>query len=387
MKNDATPWAPVAWDLDAQRYRIFALVVLAVALGLRMYTLITEPIPMLWDDSGTYLYHSQAGFGSAWDRPLGYSWFLRILRAISPDLRLIVGAQAVLGIISTAIFGRTVLLLRPQARAASLLVMLLVAIWPSNLLLEQHVLTEPLFLTLVGCGLYALLRARGEDSLLWAGGAGLFWAIAVVVRAQGLYYLPVLALFLLLSGRRHLGAAVVFLVAAALPLAAYSHRYFRPAFGEYGIVASGGIIRFDSMIQVIRPEHAPDTRSADFIRRHMKNWQYSPYTSSGRITYGENSPILAARDELGLDLENGDLNRWAGEVAWRALRDHPFHLVKFGLRNLWITLAVRDMNFFQKPLSSADHSRRAVEAVYGVDASRWHELVDFAPKPLEPLRN
>jgi hypothetical protein len=118
----------------------------------------------------------------------------------------------------------------------------------------------------------------------------------------------------------------------------------------------------------------------------MKNWQYPPNTGYGRIALGADNLLGTAEKEVGLKLANGDLNRWAGAIGWRAIRHHPLHFLQVGLRNSSITLRQRDMQFFQKPLDAPSHSRRWAASVYGVDASRWDERVHFAWTSLEPLK-
>ncbi len=63
-----------------------------------------QPEPRVWFDTGTYLFCSLPGAAPALDRQQGYSWFLRGLRAISADLRLIQATQLALSLITALLF-------------------------------------------------------------------------------------------------------------------------------------------------------------------------------------------------------------------------------------------------------------------------------------------
>ncbi len=168
---------------------------------------------------------------------------------------------------------------------------------------------------------------------------------------------------------------------AGLPLVFYSEFYFKPQYQTHGIVAFAGVLEFVAMVRVIRPEAASDPKSAEFIQRHMADWNYRPNESSGNIIWGPNSPIELARTELNLPSPVA-VDRWAGVIGRKAIIDYPFEFLRIGLRNIPIALTTQDIEYMQKRWNPGEYLWKAFHSVYGVDVSSWPERVRFALKPL-----
>jgi len=110
-----------------------------------------------------------------------------------------------------------------------------VALYPPLVWHSVHLMTEPLFISLTLATLYALLRARRKSPVFWAVAAGLAVGLAALSRSVILGFVPLAGVWLWwMQGRRRLAvaAALVFWVAAAVPMAPWWSRNYR-LFGRF----------------------------------------------------------------------------------------------------------------------------------------------------------
>jgi 4-amino-4-deoxy-L-arabinose transferase-like glycosyltransferase len=102
------------------------------------------------------------------------------------------------------------------------------AVWPSLVLWNAALLTEPLFLVLELGAVLAALAARDRRSLAWAAGAGVLAGVAALARSNGILLVAVLAVAVwTLRPRlrvRSLAAPAVLLAASALTIAPWTIR-------------------------------------------------------------------------------------------------------------------------------------------------------------------
>lgn len=168
-------------------------------------------------------------------RPAGYSAFLRLLPleghlAVAPFVQHLLGLAT--AVILYVLLGR--LGVRRWVAAAATMPLLLD---PLLLNLEQHVLTEALFLFLtVAC--VALVLWRPRPTMVLAGAAGLLCGLAVLTRSGGLLIIVplLLAVLLLRGGIKGAGALIaLFLV----PLVAYAF-WFSSYHGTFGLTSTKG---------------------------------------------------------------------------------------------------------------------------------------------------
>ncbi len=194
------------------------LPVLVVAAGLRLATAIAYRPALFFSDSWAYLGAAYTDWpvGFITDRPSGYPLALKALSLLGHHLAVVTTAQHLAGL-TTGVLAYTLMVRLGVGRwvaAAAAAVILLDA---SAIALEQHVMAETFFGLALMVGVFLAAGTRPGPANLAASGASL--AVACLVRAAGLFALPVLALFLLHAGGRRAIAAA--LLGFAAPLACY----------------------------------------------------------------------------------------------------------------------------------------------------------------------
>ena len=245
--------APTPTDAaDVERSRglgghwLFALLFTA-GVVLRIVTFLAYRPALLYIDSMSYLANIDVLRPSG-ARPIGYSIFLRPVLALSGgDVRIVPLLQHGLGLALAV--GAYLLLLRATARRwVAALATAPVLLDAYQLQIEQNVLSETLFVTMVVVGLVLVVDGAGrprawDRRLLTAAAAGLLLGMAVPVRLIGQFVVVPCAAYLLLeAGRRwshRIVAAALFTVLFALPVLAYM-AYFQSWTGDFALTPVGG---------------------------------------------------------------------------------------------------------------------------------------------------
>lgn len=191
-----------------RRYLRMAWPVIAVALALRLLLAVTVPVSLVHDHVA---YHGYAmrlldtgelttpdGRPTAY-RPIGYPGFVAAVYAVAgPSPRAVRLAQALLSAAFLLPMGWAAF--RLHSLSASRLLLWIGALYPSEALGVLGMMSEPLFLALLGGVIAALLPwLRGEQSALAARAfwlrlviAGLLGGMLGLVKAYGLAFAPLL---------------------------------------------------------------------------------------------------------------------------------------------------------------------------------------------------
>src|SRR6185437_207670 len=202
-----------------RRHWLFATILL-VAFILRIIVTFAYRPALIFPDSVDYLARANDLTPMAW-HPLGYSFFLRLLRPIG-DITAVVVTQHLLVLVDGVLL--YILLLRfgvTRWLAALGVAPLLLDAFQLNA--EQWVLSEAWFETLLTAGLVVLLwNARPR---LWqCGVAGILFTLTAVTRFDGAIVL-VPALVYVIVRRVGILRIVTLVLAVALPIVAYAAWY------------------------------------------------------------------------------------------------------------------------------------------------------------------
>jgi hypothetical protein len=194
------------------------LPVLLVAAGLRLAAAIAYRPALFLSDSWAYIgaAYTEWPVGFITDRPSGYPLTLKVLSLLGHNLAVVTTVQHLAGL-TTGVLAYTLMVRLGVGRwvaAAATAVILLDAY---TIALEQHVMAEAFFSLALMVGVFLAAAAGPGPANLAASGASV--AVACLLRAAGLFALPVLALFWWHAGSRR-GAAAALLGLAA-PLACY----------------------------------------------------------------------------------------------------------------------------------------------------------------------
>jgi hypothetical protein len=169
----------------------------ALGLALRVYASVSVwPADLAMHDTAGYVRGAHYGLAQAPLEPSGYSIFLRVLHAFSTRLGSVIAVQHLLGLAAGAL-----LYLAVRRLGAPLWIALAgaAAIWLNGdqILLEQVLLSEALFVFLLMLALYGVVASRDSDGLLWPVVAGASTVAMVFVRGVGDPLVLVFAAFLL----------------------------------------------------------------------------------------------------------------------------------------------------------------------------------------------
>ncbi|MGH2842616.1 MAG: phospholipid carrier-dependent glycosyltransferase, partial [Solirubrobacteraceae bacterium] len=215
---------------------LFALL-LGIGALVRLLAMIAYPPGLFFGDSWGYISTAYAGGSITLPslRPVGYSVLIRVLAVPGRSILTLATIQHLAGLaIGTLVYLALVRarVPRPVAAAASALVVL----DGYAITLEQYVMSDTFFTaTLLACVLvlaWPRLASRAPGRLTSpvldqrtpikrCALAGLLVALASLLREAGPFVVPVLLVYLLWS-RAGWRALVAFILAAALPLLAYS---------------------------------------------------------------------------------------------------------------------------------------------------------------------
>jgi hypothetical protein len=212
----------------------FALVLLA-GLTLRVLTEVAYRPALLYIDSAKYL------VGSGGTAPEGYQVLLRLLDPVG-GLALVAAVQHVFGL-AMAIAVYALLIRRRVPRWAATLAAAPVLLDAYQLQLEQTVMPDVLFETMIAAGLVLLLwpRPAGRTSL-WpaAAGALVLGATATVREIGGVLILPavVFALLTVPGWRRRTSRAALATTCFMLPVIGYMAAAYLVT-GHFGLASNG----------------------------------------------------------------------------------------------------------------------------------------------------
>jgi hypothetical protein len=207
-------------------------VILVAGLGLRVLSELAYRPALLYIDSAKYL------VGSAGAEPEGYRLLLRLLDPVG-GLGLAAAVQHGFGV-ATAIGLYTVLIRRGVPRWGAALTAAPVLLDAYQLQLEQTIMPDVMFETLVAAGLILLLWRRRPGARLIAAGA-LVLGLATTVREIGAVLIAPTLIFALLtlSGRwRRARRAALAGACFALPVIAYMVAAMA-VYGHLGLASNG----------------------------------------------------------------------------------------------------------------------------------------------------
>jgi hypothetical protein len=211
-------------------------VLLVLGLTLRVMATLAYYPAMLYIDS--YGYIQRAYQFDPTTAPMGYSWFLRALLDIG-NLTTVVVVQHLFGLaMAVAIYA----LLRHHdvRRALAALAVAPVLLDGYQVQIEQNIMSDTLFETLVVAGIVTLAWSRRPR--LWAIGVGsLLLGCVLTVRNAGDALVAVVLIFPLVAvrgWRRKIAAFVVAAVGFAMPVVAYA-KYYETRSGQFGLSSQG----------------------------------------------------------------------------------------------------------------------------------------------------
>ena len=203
------------------------LATLALGVILRAFTIgAYRPAVMTNQDTMGYVGAASERLFADAVRPAGYSFFLRILHAVSSDLTFTIVVQHLLGIVSATLLYLTVRHVG-GSRLVAVIPAAAVALSGDQISLEHAVLSEAPFTALLCAVAYASVRILDSPrAWIWAIAAGGLLAGAATVRTVAAPLIPLLALWIALAmpGARsiRLFAAGTSLLAAVAVLGTYS---------------------------------------------------------------------------------------------------------------------------------------------------------------------
>lgn len=303
---------------------LFSLV-FAAGILLRGVTFFAYRPALLYIDSLSYLSNIDLLRPSG-ARPIGYTIFLRPLTAFG-DLRVIPIVHHGMGLALAV--GIYVLLLRAGARrwvAALAAAPLLLDAY--QLQIEQNVLSETLFQTMVFSGLVLLIDGAGRERswrrrLVTAAAAGLVLGMAVPVRLIGQFVLLTGAVYLLVErGRRWTDRAVAAALFAAVfmaPVLAYM-AYYHSWTGDYALTPVSGQVlygRAASLVDCDRIDIPADQRDLcpdEPLGQRLKIDNY---------VWNMESPVFSHDPPRGLTLDQS-----LGAFGLLVVRQQPFDVAR-----------------------------------------------------------
>jgi len=176
-------------------------VLTAVALALRVATLLLEPACGLtgdepsWIEIGRRIGRPAVAFSPLRSvlifYPPAYPYFVGALFRAFGTMRAVLWAQVVLGALLVPVVGRAGAL--AFGRRAGLLAAAVTAFYPELLWYPAHYWSETLFLLLLWGAIERTLAADARGSRGTAAVAGLLWGLATLTRELSLYLVPIVA--------------------------------------------------------------------------------------------------------------------------------------------------------------------------------------------------
>jgi hypothetical protein len=243
----------VAGRVMARVRTIPLALVIVVAAGLVLRVAMTETVRPVSMSPDTITYVGMATYDLYVDpsRPAGYSMFLIALHWVSANIDFTVWVQHLIGI-ATGLLLYAAVRRVGAPRWAAVVAAAPVLLSIDQILHEQALLSDFLFVFVIAAALYASVRALEEPRPLlgltttrtaWLIGAGLLFGLSVWVRAVSAPIIPLFALWFLFaipgSWWRRIGhAALAGGAAVAIVLVYFQLHYF--ALDYFGLVKASG---------------------------------------------------------------------------------------------------------------------------------------------------
>jgi hypothetical protein len=210
---------------------------LLVAAAARAVAMLGYPGPLLYPDSGLYLFYAHY-LSPGQLRPLGYSLMLRILEPLHSLAAVIIIQHAMglcIGVLGYALLRRHKL---PAWGATLAMVPVLLSAYAIQL--EHFLLSDTLFAFLVTIAVVAMTWWK-DPPLRACALAGLLLAAAALVRTQGVPLLIVFVIYLLIrfAGWRTVASVAALCIACAIPTSAYA-AWFDHVHGSFNLTTSDG---------------------------------------------------------------------------------------------------------------------------------------------------
>ena len=217
------------------------LVGLCAAGILVRVALILSVHALTYPDSGNYLESTVAGLWSDPLRTAGYPMFLRVLRAITPHLLLVIVLQHVMGV-AAALLLFAIMRRLGAPTGLALVPCAAVLLSGDELLIEHALLSEAVFTPLLIATLYCAVRAR-RSGVAWAAVAGVCAGLSVWTRVAALPLLVTGPVWLVLCERRPtprtLALGAVSLIVGLATVAVYTEWHYLES-GQGGLVTGDG---------------------------------------------------------------------------------------------------------------------------------------------------
>jgi 4-amino-4-deoxy-L-arabinose transferase-like glycosyltransferase len=186
--------------MSVRRWYLPLVALLAVGLALRVLaTAGYWPAYIANPDAFSYLDAAGSDLFKYAERPSGYPIFLRVADwGLFGHFPLLVALQHLLGLAAGVLIYLTAVRFG-ASRVLALAAAAVVLLTGDQIFFEHAVLSEALFGFLVLASVYCAARTLDPGALPWAVAAGALLAAAATVRTVGLFMLPLLALWLVLT--------------------------------------------------------------------------------------------------------------------------------------------------------------------------------------------
>src|SRR5581483_5405388 len=181
------------------------------AIVLRVFVMVAYfPANLSYPDEASYVTAAAGKLFSNPFRPAGYSLFLRAAHLFSANLQVTVVIQHLVGL-ATAVLVYLLARRIGVRRWLALIPAAAVGLSGDELYLEHVLLADGLFLSLLVCSCYCAVRAyqsQARARVVWLAAAAAVVASLATVRTVGVVLVPVLIVWVLLTGGPGWGARV-----------------------------------------------------------------------------------------------------------------------------------------------------------------------------------
>jgi len=163
--------------------------VIAAGVLLRAALFSWDDVPFIYSDTGSYLSQS-ATLVPAYDRPLGYAFFLKSVLAVDHSLHTVVYIQTVMGIVMVAGFAGIARRFILNTNLGWILFTVLLALDLRVILFERYILSESLSMFLLVPYFYFLYRAVERNDFASYIYTGIFATLLLMVRSVLAFVVP-----------------------------------------------------------------------------------------------------------------------------------------------------------------------------------------------------
>jgi len=256
-------------------------------------------------------------------RTPGYPAFLALFEWLGMGGRAVLVTQCVLGAICVLLVYQLTLALLDAPRAA-LVAAAIMALHPASVAATNVLMPDVLWLTLMLAGLWLIVsNDRNPTGSLAIG--GLLMGLAALVQPYALVLITLLALWVCLRRRtiRMVGAAVVAIVTAAIPVGAWMGRNYTIGFGPH-LSSQPVIDRYFHTLADMRRAAGEDA-SVDALAAQVMRER------------GEDEPVLHAMDRLSSAAIGGQSRVYLATLKRNALHLFTDHSLEAVYRQFGIT--------------------------------------------------